>query len=258
MARPRSRPSAARASRRRGPHRRPPRRASDLRRPLRRGDGGGGLRGARQSGPRGRRRARASVRRRGRGDGARDPEGRGARPPPDPPGDLHRRQHDGADRRGGAGAARDLGLPGAAHRRSAAPQRLLRPQPRRARARPRGPALRAGSTRRRTRPAIGTRPRRPDRRRGRRRRSSGNGGGPDRGRRRAARTALAGLKGARIGLVGEHPVGLRHLPLRRRRRCGAWPGVEVERIALPTLFERARGRSGGADRATRARRSADG
>jgi hypothetical protein len=66
----------------------------------------------------------------------------------------------------------------------------------------------------------------------------GNGAAPTEADARAARTALAGLKGARIGLVGEHPAGFdtcRYEPESLRRLAG----VEVERIALPTLFDRA-------------------
>jgi L-fucose isomerase-like protein len=55
----------------------------------------------------------------------------------------------------------------------------------------------------------------------------------------AAEAVLGKLKGQRIGLVGEHPVGFDTC----RYDIGALKalaGVEVERIALPSLFERAK------------------
>jgi L-fucose isomerase-like protein len=57
--------------------------------------------------------------------------------------------------------------------------------------------------------------------------------------RRVAERVLATLKGRRIGLVGEHPAGFDTC----RYDAGALKalaGVEVEEIALPDLFERAR------------------
>jgi L-fucose isomerase-like protein len=54
----------------------------------------------------------------------------------------------------------------------------------------------------------------------------------------AARAALAALRRARIGLLGEHPAGFD--TCRYEPEALQWlAGVEVERIALPALFERA-------------------
>jgi hypothetical protein len=65
------------------------------------------------------------------------------------------------------------------------------------------------------------------------------GRGPSEADRRAAEAVLAKLQGQRIGLVGEHPVGFDTC----RYDAGelkALTGIEVERIELPALFERAR------------------
>lgn len=78
------------------------------------------------------------------------------------------------------------------------------------------------------------------------------GGGPAAGaedRRRAA-AVLARLQGRRIGLIGEPPVGFDTC----RYDAGALKrlaGIEVERVALPSLFERARAVPAGTVAATK-------